>query len=188
MRGFSTLLYKISKGWVALVVLVGFLLFTALVLPAQSARSVTGMEDVGSPDLSFFYTPADLYRMAEAYGPAGRQVYVQARFTFDLAWPAVYTVFLAVAISWVFGKAFPEGSRWRLANLVPFFGALCDYLENLATSFVMLRYPERTPGVDILAPAFTVVKWALVGGSFVVLLAGVVVGVWRWSRSARARR
>lgn len=186
MQGFSTLLLKISKGWVALVVLVGFLLFTALVLPAQSSRSGAG--EAGSPDTSFLYTPTELYRMAEAYGRAGREAYVEARFTFDAVWPLVYTVFLAVAISWVFGRTLPAASRWRLLNLLPVAGALFDYLENLATSLVMLRYPERTPVVDLLAPVLTLVKWVLVAGSFVVLLAGVVVGVWRWARSAQARR
>jgi len=185
MKGFSILLYKISRGWVTLVVLVGFLLFTALVLPAQSAQSTEGAEEVGSPDTSFFYSPADLYRMAEAYGPTGRAAYIRARFTFDLVWPIVYLVFLTITISWVYGKAFPPDSRWRLANLVPVAGMLFDYLENGATSLVMARYPAQTAVVDVLAPIFTLVKWLLVGGSFVVLLAGLVVGVWRWARRWR---
>jgi hypothetical protein len=57
---------------------------------------------------------------------------------------------------------------------------LLDYLENLATSLVMLRYPNRTPVVDTLAPVLTLVKWAFVGGSFVLLLVGIVAVVWRW--------
>jgi hypothetical protein len=50
----------------------------------------------------------------------------------------------------------------------------------------MLRYPAHTAVVDVLAPAFTMVKWLLVGGSFVLLLAGLVIGVWRWVRERRA--
>lgn len=187
IKRLSDWLYKVSRGWAALTVLVGFLLFTALVLPAQSSRSDAATGESGSPDMSFFYSPADLYRMAEVYGPAGREAYVRARFTFDLAWPVVYTVFLTVVISWVYGKAFPVGSRWRPANLVPVAGMLFDYLENVATSFVMVRYPAHTAVVDVLAPVFTVVKWLLVGGSFVVLLLGIGVGVWRWARGRRER-
>ena len=74
---------------VALLALVVFLLFTALVLPAQSAQAEAQFAGVGSPDTSFWYTPDDLYRMAEAYGAQGRPAYNRARFTFDIAWPLV---------------------------------------------------------------------------------------------------
>jgi flagellar biogenesis protein FliO len=43
----------------------------------------------------------------------------------------------------------------------------------------MIRYPDRTPIIDILAPVFTLVKWVFVAGSFVLLLAAIGVGAWR---------
>jgi len=178
----SDWLLKVSTGWVALAALVVFLLFTALVLPQQSTKAAQETGSGESPDLSFFYSPTDLYRMAESYGEEGRQAYVRARFTFDLVWPLVYTFFLATAISWVFGKAFPPDSRWQCANLMPLLGALFDYLENLSTSLVMVRYPAQTPVVDLLAPLFTAFKWGLLGVSFVLLLGGIVVAAWRWAR------
>jgi hypothetical protein len=92
----------------------------------------------------------------------------------------VYTLFLATAISWVFGKAFAPDSRWRRANLVPLVGALFDYLENLSTSLVMLRFPAQTPVVDLLAPLFTALKWGCLGLSFVLLIGGIAVATWRW--------
>ncbi len=179
-RRISDWLRSVSRGWVALAALLVFLLFSALVLPQQAtlAEQQTGSAD--SPDTSFFYAPRDLYAMAEAYGEEGRQAYVQARFTFDLVWPLVYTLFLVTAISWIFGRAFPPDSRWQLANLVPLLGALFDYLENLSTSLVMLRYPDQTAVVDFLAPAFTLAKWSLLGASFLLLSGGIVVAAWRW--------
>ena len=57
--------------------------------------------------------------------------------------------------------------------MVPVIGMVLDYLENLAASTVMLRYPARTPIVDTLAVVFTPLKWAFVGGSFIVLLVGL---------------
>jgi hypothetical protein len=62
-------------------------------------------------------------------------------------------------------------------------GALFDYLENLSTSLVMLRYPDHTAVVDALAPIFTLVKWIFVGGSFALLFIGLAVGAWRWIRN-----
>jgi hypothetical protein len=176
----STWLHHVSTGWVALVALILFALFIALVLPAQAEQAAAESGDAGSPDSSLFYTPADLYAMAEAYGEEGRAAYVRARFTFDLIWPLVYTLFLTTSLSWLYERAFPPSSPWQYANLAPVLGALLDYLENGAASLVMLRYPARTPVVDLLAPLFTLLKWTFVGGSFVLLALGLVVALWRW--------
>jgi len=187
VKRISDWLRGVSTGWVVLSALLIFLLFTALVLPQQAAKAEQETGSADSPDTSFFYSPGDLYRMAEAYGEGGRRAYIRARFTFDLVWPLVYTLFLATAISWAFGRAFAPDSPWQRANLAPLLGALFDYLENLSTSLVMLRYPARTPVLDVLAPVFTALKWGFIGASFVLLLGGVVVAAWRWTRQ-RARR
>ena len=50
MIRFSGWLHRISKGWVALAGVVVFLLFTALVLPGQSAREDMQNGEVGSLD------------------------------------------------------------------------------------------------------------------------------------------
>jgi hypothetical protein len=182
-KGVSDWLRRVSTGPVALAALVIFLLFTALVLPQQAAKAELETGSAVSPDTSFFYTPGDLYRMAESYGEQGRQAYVRARFTFDLVWPLVYTVFFVTAIGWVY-RAFPPGSRLQRANLVPLLAALFDYLENLSTSVVMARYPAQTAVLDRLAPLFTMLKWELVGLSFILLVGGIAVAAWRWVRSS----
>ncbi len=175
----SDWLRRVSTGWVALAALLIFLLFTALVLPEQAMRAEQETGSAVSPDTSLFYTSGDLYRLAESYGEQGRQAYIRARFTFDLIWPLVYTLFLVTAISWVFGKAFAPDSPWQRANLAPLLGALFDYLENLSTSLVMLRYPQQTVVVDMLAPLFTALKWSLLGASFILLFVGIVAALWR---------
>jgi len=183
----SDWLHRVSNSWVTLSALAIFLLFSALVLPRQAARAEQDTEDAGSPDMSFYYSADDLYEMAEAYGEEGREAYVRARFTFDMIWPLVYTLFLSTAISWLFSEAFAPDSRWQRGNLAPVLAALFDYLENVSASLVMLRYPNRTAVVDMLAPVFTLVKWVVLGASFALLFAGVVVAVWQWSRK-RSRR
>jgi hypothetical protein len=182
LRKLSDLIHRVSNGWVALSTLILFLLFTALVLPGQAAKAEMDSGGAGSPDTSFYYTANDLYRMAEAYGEDGRRAYVRARFTFDLIWPLVYTAFLCTGISRVNQRAFGPDSLWQRANLAPVLGVLFDYMENISTSLVMIRYPGQTPVVDGLATIFTMVKWVSVNGSFVLLLVGAVVGLWRWVR------
>jgi hypothetical protein len=138
--------------------------------------------------MSFLYSREELYETAEAYGEAGRKAYVRSRFTFDVIWPVVYTLFLTTAISWVYARAFAPHSRWQLTNPAPLVGALLDYMENISTSIVMLRYPDQTAVIDALAPVFTLVKWVFVGGSFTLLLIGTAVGIWRWIRGRSKQR
>lgn len=175
----SDVIRDASRGWVALAATVIFVLFTVLVLPRQAASARAAGGGAGSPDTSFSYTAEDLYRLAEAYGEQGREAYVRVRYTFDVVWPLVYALFLCTAISWLFGRVFDEGSWWQRTNLMPLLGVLFDYLENLSTSTVMLRYPQPTPAAATLAPLFTMIKWAFVLGSFGLLLAGAVVGIGR---------
>lgn len=180
LNRFSTWLYKVSNDWVSLAGLIIFLLFTALVLPAQAAGADTFSEEVGSPDMSFFYSPDELYKMAEAYGEQGRAAYIQARFTFDLIWPLVYTLFLSTAISWTFQRALLSETRWCWVNLAPFLGMVFDYLENISTAYVMFRYPMQINILASIAPFFTVIKWFFVSASFVVLIFGIIVLIWQF--------
>ena len=182
----SDWLHRNVNGWIALFGLAVFLLFGALVLPGQTAEVETYSGDAGSPDLSLFYSTEDLYRMAETYGEQGRQSYIRARLTFDVAFPLVFTLFLTTTITWLMAKGFAAGSLWRRANLIPLLGGLFDYLENGSTALVMARYPQRTPVVALLAPGFTLLKWLFVGSS-VLLLAAAAVALWRWGRRGKGR-
>lgn len=180
-RKISSRLYQFSRGWVALSALVIFLLFGALVLPGQAAAARAYSAEAGSPDTSLFYSPADLLLMAETYGEAGRQAYVRARFTFDLAFPLVFTFFLASANSWLLNRALHPASSWRLLNLIPLGGMLFDYLENISAALVIGRYPARMPLLAALTPAFTLLKWVFVGGSFALLCAAAILAITRIS-------
>ena len=175
----SNWLYKAVNGWISLLALLIFIAFTILVLPRQAEKADTFSSDAGSPDMSLFYSPQQLYQMAEAYGEQGRQAYVQQRFTFDVVWPLVYTFFLCTAITWLYGRGFAHSSAWRRANTIPLIAILLDFLENLSTSLVMLRYPHPSPVIDWLAPVFTLLKWVFVVGSFILLLIGIVAYAWR---------
>ena len=185
LKRFSAWLYKVSTGWVALAGLIIFLLFITLVLPGQAAGADTISEQVGSPDMSFFYTPGELYEMAESYGEQGRAAYIQARFTFDLIWPLVYTLFLSTAVSWAFQRAFTSESRWRWANLAPILGMAFDYAENISTALVMYRYPTPSDILAAIAPFFTAIKWIFVAGSFVLLVIGIITVILQTIRKHR---
>jgi len=175
---FSTWMIEKSTGKITIVALVVFILFTALVLPSQAAKAEENTNTAESPDTSFFYTAQDLYRMAEEYGEEGRAAYIRARFTFDVLWPLVYTIFLLTALSWLGWRLFGD-SRWAYLNLVPLLGALFDILENVGASVVFARFPETTTLLDVLTPVFTLLKWIFIGGSFVILIVEAAGVLWK---------
>ena len=175
LKKISNGFYKISTGVVTLACLLIFLVFSGLVLPNQAAKAEFYTGEVGSPDTSLFYTSEDLYRFAEAFGVDGRAAYIRARFTFDVIWPITYLAFLATSISWLLKKANLHSSKWGLLNLVPVIGAAFDFIENFSASIVIARYPLTTIVIDGLAGIFTLLKWVFIAGSFVVLVASVLL-------------
>ncbi|MBK6793930.1 MAG: hypothetical protein IPG80_15690 [Anaerolineales bacterium] len=178
LKRISTSFYSFSTGWVTLLGLVVFVLFMVFVLPQQS-RKAEAYSGGTSPDTSYIYSAADLYHMAEVYGAEGRAAYIRARFTFDVVFPIAYLFFLVTSISWLLARGLLEQSPWRLLNLFPLAGAIFDFLENISTSLVLWRYPDTTPVVDRLAPVFTAIKWFFVNGSFVIVILGILVVLWK---------
>ena len=119
MAALSHFLYRFSRGWVVLLGFIVFIGFSTLTLPGQNAIVAEYSQGSGSPDTSLFYNAKQLYHMAEVYGQEGRTAYLNARWTFDVAFPFIYTFFLVSAIGWLLNQSLPVGSSWRLINLVP---------------------------------------------------------------------
>ena len=166
-KNISAWLLKLSSTWLmiaSLLLMIGFMIF---VLPAQAADAVQESGSERSPDTSFFYTPEDLYQMAEDYGTNGRRAYIQARWTFDLIFPLVYTCFLAVGISWFIQRLAGWADTLKLTNLLPLLGGLFDLLENSAATLAMSRYPGKPLILLNAASIFTPIKWVLVSMSFI---------------------
>lgn len=174
MYKLSSWFYRVSGTPILLVAILIFIFFMVVFLPNMAGQlgDITGV-DV-SPDTSFIYSSTDLYEMAEAYGEEGRAYYIYSRFTFDVAWPLAYMLFLVVTTSYLY-RDHLTGSSWKLVNLLPLAGGLFDFLENSAASLVMYRYPLETPVVATLAPGFTFIKWVAIFLSFAALVIGLLL-------------
>ncbi len=184
MKKMSEWLIRISGKWMVVSFLLALILFVFLVLPGNTHIKTAGRKAPGIPDLSFWYTAEHLYEAAEIYGENGRMEYVKMHAGFDVIWPVIYVGFLAVSISWIFVSISGKSLSRRL-NLIPVAAGIFDFLENLFTSIVMLRYPELSRGIDSLAPIATLLKWVLVYLSVLILLIGISVRGFRFLRSIR---
>jgi hypothetical protein len=170
MKKLSCFFYKLSSGWFVLVSIGIFLLFTIFVLPLFAKQAAAYSNGMGAPDTTLFYSGARLYEMAQVYGEVGRQSFIDFRWTYDLAFPVIYTLFLVCSISWLMRKVTPRSSKLRILNLFPLLAFILDLLENSATSLVMQRYPLHSLFGQTLAPIFSPLKWLAVGSSFLILL------------------
>lgn len=170
IKNFPDRIVSATTWWIVVIAAIGFFIFAATVLPDQSAKASVYSAEAGSPDLSLFYSPQDLYRMAEQYGPDGRQAYVRARFTFDLAFPAVYGAFLIFSSAWLLGKLTIPSSPWRLLVFIPVLAVLFDLFENASAAFVIGKYPQPSIFLASLAPFFTLIKWIFVVSGFILTI------------------
>ncbi len=160
-----------SSKWVVLSSTIIFLIFAGTVLPDQARKAEEYSAEIGSPDLSLFYSPTDLYQMAEEYGLSGRQAYIRARFTFDLLFPMIYGAFLLFTSAWSLGRTTDENNHKRLLIFIPVWAVLFDLLENTFAAVVISRYPQPSGIIAVLAPFFTFFKWLFVGGGFALSIA-----------------
>ncbi|MBA4384438.1 MAG: hypothetical protein C0410_06855 [Anaerolinea sp.] len=175
MKKLSAFFYRVSSGWVALIGLLVFVIFSVLVLPVESARVDAYSQGLGSPDTSFIYDSKMLLQMAEAYGEEGRSAFLTARWGFDLAFPLIFTFFFITSISFLFKKGLGGSSNLLLINLVPLLGLFFDLAENTATSVVMAAYPLVGTWGQFLAPVFTPIKWIFVTICMLLLFIGLLL-------------
>jgi hypothetical protein len=127
-------------------------------------------------DMQGFYTAARAYQLLDAFGPQGRRLQLVLSTTFDAVFPSLVGAFGAVAITWLFRRAFGRPSR--LAALAVAAAAL-DYLENLALIVLVTEYPRRLDLVAQAAGVFTALKGVAYLAATVVLLVGVVFALGR---------
>jgi hypothetical protein len=175
MQKFSNWIVKYSTGWLTIFAVTFFVLFSVLSLPGQNAIAQKYSNGMGSPDTSMFYNGVSLYSLASTYGEEGRSAYLHARWTFDLAFPFVYAIFLTTTISWVIRRIASVGSIWRELNLLPILALILDLGENSTASLVMAAFPKHNLLGETLAPFFTPLKWVAVCGSFLILAVILII-------------
>lgn len=158
-----------------------FLLFVIIILPAVTQKSSQHMGNADLPDTRFYYSLDELYSTAESLNESGRSYYVRQRITFDLVWPLVYAWFFYTGILVVFNH-FQPSSITNTVRWFPILALIFDYLENGLASVVMLIYPERIDTLARLLPFATLLKWCLIGLSFIVLVSGSLIKFISFSR------
>jgi len=182
----SNRIIAITSARMVLLSLIGFAVSAFLIngrpFGAGQLMDITG--GVGLLDMMVLYTPEQAYAHLAAMGEAGRAFDLTHIVPLDFVFPFLYTLFSAVAITWLLHKWLPAQSRWHRLNVVPLAGGIGDYLENLGIIIMIIAWPSPLPDIA----RFTMVA-GLVKFSFIILadliIAGSLIG---WAVSALRKR
>jgi len=169
----SDSLKKIANGWLVLLFLAGEIVFNAVVLPGMQAKIEANPNGAGPIDLQLFYTPEKVYGMVASYGDEIRASYRLFELTGDIIYPIIYTLFFALAITWLFKRGFPSNSRMHKYNVVPFGAWLFDLFENLCIVTMLTIYPSTPPLLAWVSVAFTFIKWLFILPTALLLIYGL---------------
>lgn len=177
---------KIKPDWRCIIIISAvFLLFIFLVFPPVNSYSIRMMGQSETPDTSLVYSAQGLYQMADNYGKPGRDAYIKLRWTFDLVWPVLYTLFLLLwTIKLSEYTSLKKASKYLF--LIPVIGMILDFLENIGATIVMFRYPLKSGIIANITPIMTFLKWITLSVSvLVIIILLAMIGVGKIKKSSR---
>jgi len=158
---------KVSTKQVVIFAIV-FVLFTAIALPYVSALTTRVIGVAESPDTSFAFSASHIMGIVESYGIDGRLFYVLMRWTFDVVWPLIYTLFLGSAIAYLARRSHCRfGYKLLFVVLLAVF---FDVFENINATIIMLLFPTEAIIFVFLLMIASLLKWIFIGISFTFVI------------------
>lgn len=100
LSNLSITLKKYANSWLVLILFVITGYFQFVIFLGQSAKIQAASGGAGPIDLLLFYTPQKVYGMVASYGEELRASYRLFELTYDIAYPVIYTLLFALAITW----------------------------------------------------------------------------------------
>lgn len=155
---------------------------TSSVSPSEELMALA--DGLNVPDTQFWRSADALHNQLTDYGEHGRRLYLTRISPVDLFIPLAQALFLSVATTLVFQRAFDANSGWQLLNTLPFAAMVGDYLENASIVSIILAYPNRLDALAAAAALFTAVKFIASIASIGLIIVGVVVWLVKWIRAA----
>jgi len=104
------------------------------------------------------YSSSYVTSFLERIGSEGRHNYLIHQIPLDMIYPSLMAVTGALFIALLTRKINP---RLGVLMMIPFFGAIFDYLENITVVEMLLSYPSLPQGITRVASLFTIMKTVL---------------------------
>lgn len=125
------------------------------------------------------YTAAELYEVLQLLGAHGRHFYLTVQLVLDFFYPLCFGLGFFV---WLRRLAFRR--RETVVAIVPLLTMVADWLENAATVWALVKFPQPTPMISYLGSVASVTKSMLLITTVVV----VSVQLWRYTAQTTEKR
>ncbi len=119
------------------------------------------------------YSYENALSLLQTLGTAGRHSYLTIQLPLDLIYPGLFAISYTLLITWLFKKGFKANSKIFYLAVVPFFGGLFDYLENVGIILMLKAFPEVSSNLVKTASAFTILKSGFTTAFFILLFVGL---------------
>jgi hypothetical protein len=160
----------VSTGRRALVLIAVLTTYLAVTLPILQSVPGGAIEPL---DAQFFYSPDVAFTTLASYGQA-RRFWIVMYVTWDVGNPVLYSLALAMSLSWLGQRLFGRETRAHALALLPFLAAVCDLLENTCIIIMFTMLDRRPAPVAWMSTAFTMAKASVLGVCLLLIVAGLV--------------
>lgn len=162
----NKIIEKINKDWVKVslaifivIIIVNFLNYFVNFIPNVNGRYL---------ELGFFYTPNDIYNLAQNYGEVGRSIYITCALTIDILVPLATSAFLTILVIYL-GKKLNKHNDNKII-ILGILACLSDWIENILLIITLKLYPQEYPLLVTSASIMTTIKYILMIYFVIVLI------------------
>ena len=173
---------NLLKKWAKGKLVFGLFITTMVVYLTMLLYTLPAVESFAPGKVLFDLAPTgysyeNAILLLEVLGPEGRSVYQNLQLPMDFIYPALFAVTYSLLLTWVFSKGYASDSKIFYFAVIPFFGGLFDYLENICIIQMINSYPNVSHGLVNLSSTFTILKSGFTTIVFILLLLGLYMGV-----------
>lgn len=149
-----------------------YLLMLQVTIPrVQSYAPNTALFDL-SP---LGYSHSQAMTLLDSLGQDGRDVYLFPQLALDFVYPGLFAICYSLMLIWVYSKRVRSDSKFLYLAMLPAFGGVFDYVENILIIRMITTFPDVSKGFVSVASGFTLLKSAFSTASFLSLILGFAI-------------
>jgi len=162
---------KESIIFLGILFLVNMALFYLPDFPMSAPSITRAAPGLQIPDIRVFYTPNQLYDFLTRIEASGREAFRRMHLTLDLAFPVIYSLFFFSLTRLLMTLT---SARKKSLSYSIFLAVLFDLAENLTLNSITTCYPQFREGLSKLAQLFTLIKFATILFSLMLIIFYVI--------------